>query len=113
MAFRNSAIAVGTSLTTLYTCPPGYECVVHSLYVSNLDPINTITIDIQVAPNMAGQVARYAAKNITIPAGTSLIFDKPITLRASDTVKIAASAALSAEAFGSFLLTAEDASAPN
>lgn len=112
MAFRNAAIAVGTTLTTLYTCPADYECVIHSLYIANTDAINTIAIDIQVTLTKAGLGSHFAGKNLTIPAGTSLIFDKPITLREGDIIKIQSSLA-SCDAVASFLLTREDANAPN
>lgn len=108
MAFRNAAVAVGTSLTTLYTCPADYECVIHSLYIANTDAVNTIAVDIQVTLTKAGLGARYVGKNLTIPAGTSLIFDKPITLREGDIIKIASSAA-TCDAVISFLATAEQA----
>lgn len=112
MAFRNSAASIGTSLTSVYTCPLDYECVVHSIYIANTDAVNTITLDIQVVLNKANKGAHYAAKNITIPAQTSLIFDKPITLRPTDILKVAASQA-TCECVMSYLLTAEDAAAPN
>lgn len=112
MAFRNAAVAVGTSLTTLYTCPADYECVIHSLYIANTDAINTIAVDIQVTLTHLGLVSPndkfYVGKNLTIPAGTSLIFDKPLTLREGDIIKVAASAA-TCDAVISFLATAEQA----
>lgn len=108
MAFRNAAIAVGTTLTPLYTCPADYECVIHSLYIANTDAVNTITVDIQVTLNKGGFGSRYVGKNLTIPAGTSLIFDKPITLRETDVISIKSSAA-TCDAVISFLATAEQA----
>lgn len=112
MAFRNAAIAVGTSLTTLYTGPANYECVLHSLYISNTDPVNTVTVDIQVTLTQATPGSYYAGKNLTIPAGTSLIFDKPLTLREGDIIKVKASQS-SVDAVASFLLTRKDANAPD
>jgi hypothetical protein len=112
MAFRNAAIAVGTTLTPLYTCPANYECVIHSLYFANTDTVNTISVDIEVTLTKAGLGSHYVGKNLTIPAGTSLIFDKPITLRETDIIKIKSSAT-TCDAVASFLLTREDANAPN
>lgn len=105
MAFRNAGAAIGTSLTDLYTVPASKEAVVHSLYISNTDPVNTITVDIQVSLVLEADGDKYLAKNVTVPAGTSLIFDKPINLQATDILKVKASAA-TCEAFASILLTA-------
>jgi len=108
MAFRNAGVAVGTTMTTLYTCPADYECVIHSLYIANTDPVNTISVDISVTMNKAGLGSRYVGKNLTIPAGTSLIFDKAIALRETDVIALQSSAA-TCDAFISFLTTAEQA----
>lgn len=112
MAFRNAGAAIGTSLTTLYTVPANYEAVIHSLYISNTDTVNTITVEIQATLTKAGLGSQYLAQNVTIPAGTSLVFDKPINLRPTDILQVKASAA-TCEAFASILLTAEDTVAPN
>lgn len=112
MAFRNAAQPIGTTLTTLYTCPANYETVVHSLYISNTDSINAISVDIQATLTKAALGSKYLAQNISIPAGTTLVFDKPINLRPTDILKIKASAA-TCDAFASLLLTAEDTVAPN
>jgi hypothetical protein len=113
MAFRNSALAVTTTLAPIYTGPVGYETVIHSLFISNTDSVNTIEVDIQaVFTHGANSGTVYLGKGLTIPAGTSLIFDKSITLRAWDTLNIKASAN-TCNAVASMLVTVEDTVIPD
>lgn len=134
MAFRNAAIAIGqtgNSLAQLYECPPGYEAVIHSLYIANNDTTDhTITVTVnakrfrntaQNNPSTTNAVVAIAS-NIDIPAGNSLILDKPINLRpttgsiSGDTVSVSTTANSSAgnviTVFASILLTAADEIAP-
>jgi hypothetical protein len=113
MAFRNAGKAIGITPTEIYVGPTGYECVIHSIYASNKDPVNTITLNVLVEMNKNGAGTFYAAKNITVPANTSLIFDKPITLRHTDRLLVSASQLDSCDVVASYLITAEDAAAPN
>ena len=115
MAFRNKAINLtSTSVTDLYTCPNGYDGVVHSLFISNTDAVNTVSFDVSVTFVTSGTVGTfYVGKNLAVAAGTTLIFDKPINLRAGDKISIKASAANTSYVVASILLTAEDTSAPN
>lgn len=112
MAFRNAGLAaVGTSLTTLYTGPTSYEAVVHSLYISNSDTVNTVNVDVRV--NIGGGVTAIdLIVGAPILPGTSLVFDKPINLKASDTLQVKASATSVVDAFASILLTPADGVAP-
>lgn len=112
MAFRNSAVTLDTIFTDIYTCPANYECVVHSLYFANLDDVNTIAVDTMVDLNFSTQGEHYVIKNVAIPAGTTLIFDKPITLRAGDVLKAKTSMPSSCDVMVSLLLTLADNIAP-
>ena len=38
--FKNAGVAIGTSNTTLYTCPASTTTVVHAVYISNVDGTN-------------------------------------------------------------------------
>lgn len=114
MAFRNSAATLNNVDTVIYTCPTNYECVFHSLYFSNLDPLNTIAVEASIEYNKNPALGtRTVIKNVSIPAGTSLIFDKPITLRPGDVLRAKCSVAGMCDAIGSMLLTLEDTTAPN
>jgi hypothetical protein len=112
MAFRSAGIAsVTTSYTTLYTGPANYEAVVHSLYLSNSDTVNTYTVSVRI--NIGGGVTAIPlVQNAQIPPGSSLIFDKPINMKASDTIQVLASAGSVISAYASILLTTADTVAP-
>jgi hypothetical protein len=116
MAFRNISKSIGTSFTSVYICPNNYEAVLHSLYISNTDASNDITVDVQLTtskPGNPGVAGSYKiVSNIKILAGTTLILDKPVNLRSTDELKIQSSAS-TCDAVGSILLTNEDALAPN
>jgi hypothetical protein len=122
MAFRNSAINtfVANTYTALYTAPASYEAVVHSIFLANTDPVNSITVDIQIVSHNNGTpfnssstatVTAVIATNIMIPAGTTFEIDKSINLRATDILNIRSSAT-TVTAYASILLTAADSVAP-
>jgi len=62
-AFKNAGVQVGTSRTTLYTCPSGTEAVIHALYVSNVDGANNADVDIEITID-GGTTYRYIGKTI-------------------------------------------------
>ena len=52
--FKNAGVAIGTSNTTLYTCPASTTTVVHAVYISNVDGTNDATVDLLVTDNSLG-----------------------------------------------------------
>lgn len=98
MAFRNTSKSIGNSLTPVYTCPIGQEAVIHALYISNTDDSNDIAVDIKLnttQPSAPGETkvdGFFVINNAKIIASTTLILDKPLNLRAGDTLSIQASA---------------------
>ena len=101
-SFKNAGVAVGTSRTTLYTCPSGKEAVIHALYLSNIDGTNSVTADIEITID-GGTTYRYIGKTLAVPADSTLIPDKPINLEAGDILAITASATGDLEAVCSIL----------
>lgn len=100
--FINAGIQVGATATTLYTCPVSTAAVIHSLFVANVDGTNSADVDIEVSID-GGTTFRYLAFTVPVPAQSTLIFDKPINLEASDVIRLTASAASDLEAFASIL----------
>ena len=100
--FINAAKAIGDSATTLYTVPGSTTGIVHAIYVSNIHATNDGTVDISVTDTSASDTF-YIAKNISVPQGSSMVFEKPINLEATDILKLTASAASTIEAFASIL----------
>jgi len=110
-AFTNAGVAIGASATTIYQVPIGTDSsVVHSIYIANVDGVNSATVNIEVSTDGAGSANFFhVAKTVQVPADSSLILDKPINLRnannasAGDLIRATASAASDLQAFVSVL----------
>ena len=110
-AFTNAGVAILATATTIYQVPIGTDSsVVHSIYIANVDGVNSATVNIEVSTDGAGSANFFhVAKTVQIPADSSLILDKPINLRnannasAGDLIRATASAASDLQAFVSVL----------
>ena len=110
-AFTNAGLAIGATATTVYQVPIGTDSsVVHSIYIANIDGVNSATVNIEVSTDGAGSAQFFhVAKTVQVPADSSLILDKPINLRnannasAGDLIRATASAASDLQAFVSVL----------
>ena len=110
-AFTNAGVAIGNSATTIYQVPIGTDSsVVHSIYIANVDGVNSATVNIEVSTDGAGSGSFFhVAKTVQVPADSSLILDKPINLRnannasAGDMIRATASTAGDLQAFVSVL----------
>ena len=110
-AFTNAGVAIGNSATTIYQVPIGTDSsVVHSIYIANVDGVNSATVNIEVSTDGAGSGSFFhVAKTVQVPADSSLILDKPINLRnannasAGDLIRATADTALRLQAFVSVL----------
>ena len=110
-AFKNAGVAIGATATTIYHVPIGTDSsVVHSIYIANVDGVNSATVNIEVSTDGAGAANFFhVAKTVQVPADSSLILDKPINLRnannasAGDLIRATASSASDLQAFVSVL----------
>jgi len=110
-AFKNAGVAVGATATTIYQVPIGVNSsVVHSIYIANVDGINSATVNIEVSTDGAGSSGFFhVAKTVQVPADSTLILDKPINLfntnnaSTGDLMRATASAASDLECFISIL----------
>ena len=110
-AFKNAGVAIGNTATTIYQTPIGVNSsVVHSIYIANVDGVNSATVNIEVSTDGAGAAGFFhVAKTVQVPADSSLILDKPINLRnasngtAGDLIRATASTAGDLQAFVSVL----------
>jgi hypothetical protein len=100
--FKNAAVAIGNTNTTVYTCPSATSAVVHAVYISNVDGTNDATVDVLVTDNSQGSNF-HIMKTVDVPADSSLVIEKPINLEANDILICKASAAGDLEAFASVL----------
>ena len=109
--FKNAGVAIGNSATTIYQVPIGVNSsVVHSIYIANVDGVNSATVNIEVSTDGAGAANFFhIAKTVVVPADSTLILDKPVNLfntnnaSAGDLMRATASAASDLEAFISIL----------
>ena len=100
--FKNAAVAIGNTNTTVYTCPASTSAVVHAVYISNVDGTNDATVDVIVTDNSQG-TNFHIMKTVDVPADSSLVIEKPINLEANDILKVKASATGDLQAFASVL----------
>jgi len=110
-AFKNAGVAIGNTATTIYQTPIGVNSsVVHSIYIANVDGINSATVNIEVSTDGLGAGSFFhVAKTVQVPADSTLILDKPINLynpsnaTAGDLMRATASTAGDLECFISIL----------
>ena len=110
-AFKNAGVAIGNSATTIYQVPIGVNSsVVHSIYIANVDGVNSATVNIEVSTDGAGSGSFFhVAKTVQVPADSTLILDKPVNLfntnnaSAGDLMRATADTASRLECFISIL----------
>jgi len=72
--------------TIVYTSPlPNTQTVLHSIYIANNDVADMIAT-VEIGSGTFFSIAR----NVPIPAGSTLVFDKPITINPGDTLNVTA-----------------------
>jgi hypothetical protein len=93
---------VGTSASTVYTCPSATQTTVIGFSVANTTS-SPITCDAYIT---SSAVDYYLIKSGVVPVGGSLVVvggDQKVVLEAADVLKVATSAASSADAIASVL----------
>ena len=89
--------SIGTTATTLYTCPSATETTIIGLNIANI-LTTTITVNVQLINNDGDNV--HIVKSATVPVGSSLVVvggDQKIVMNASDILRITASQASAAD----------------
>jgi hypothetical protein len=97
-AFKNAggALPIAYPVTPIYSAPVATQSIVHSCIISNVHATDSADVDIKVQTD--GSNYYHIAKNVPVPAGSSLVIDKPIDMEASDDLAIKASAVSTLEA---------------
>lgn len=108
--FKNYSTAIGTINTDIVPVAGGSvngrtrvaasTCVVHALYLSNIDGAASVDVDLIVGD---GVDDFYVLKSVPIPANSTLILDKPINLESIDSLKAVTSATSDIEAVAAVL----------
>ena len=89
--FKNQGAALTTGGAAVYTAPAATTSILHSVYISNIDGTNAANVDIKSRAT-SGDTYYYVGKALQVPAGSSLVLDKPIDLEATGDVHMTASA---------------------
>jgi hypothetical protein len=89
MALKGKPIAIGTSDTTIYTCPSTIEASVHGLVFSN-NTGSAVTITLKIYIQSLGTTTTVAT-GISVGANTTYTWPKPINVNAGDLIQAAAS----------------------
>jgi hypothetical protein len=89
MALKGKPIAIGTTDTTIYTCPVSTEASLHGLVFAN-NTGSSATITLKVYINSLGTTTTIAT-GVTVSANSTYTWPKPINVNASDYIQAAAS----------------------
>lgn len=90
MALKGQPISLGTSDTTVYTCPVSTEASVHGLVIgNNTGSAATFTLKVYI---QSTATTTTVATGISVAANSTYTWPKPIDVNAGDEIKIAASA---------------------
>jgi len=93
-AFKNARQAVGTDLTTVYTCPAATKAIVIGCQVANVDGTNSADLTLVWTDDSDGDAATNLVKTLTIPPDAALNpIGGKLVLEAGDTIQAQASAA--------------------
>jgi len=89
MALKGKPIAIGTSDTTIYTCPSTIEASVHGLVFAN-NTGSAVTITLKIYIQSLGTTTTVAT-GISVGANTTYTWPKPINVNAGDYIQAVAS----------------------
>jgi len=94
--FNNAtATSIGVTETTVYESPSGTTAVIHGLFVANTTQ-DTIHVTIKVQDTKL-------TNNVEILSGATLVINKPINLKPTESISVASDTAASCDAFISVL----------
>jgi len=96
--FKNQGAAIVVSPGAIvYAAPSATTSIIHSCFISNIDGTSSVDVDIK-ARATSGDTYYHVAKSVPVPAGSTLVLDKPIDLEATGDVHMTASVNSDAEA---------------
>lgn len=100
--YKNAGAAIGTSATTVYTCPGSTTAIVNGVYISNIDGVNDAEVTVEVHDSSAATQYKIGLQ-LPVPTESTLVLDRPINLESNDELRISANATGDVEAFVSVL----------
>ena len=98
LTYKNARQAVGTSYTTVYTCPAATTAVVVAAQMSNVHASASANASLQWLDSSAGNAATRLVSALPIPVNDAQsLLAAPLVLEAGDALQGLASAASSLE----------------
>ena len=98
LTYKNARQAIGTSYTTVYTCPSATQAVVVSVQAANIHATNTANISLQWLDSSASNAATRLISAFPIPINDAQsLLAGPLVLEAGDALQALASATSSLE----------------
>lgn len=101
-SFKNASANITTSRTDVFTCSTT-SAVVHALFLSNIDGTNSVNATIELYDSSVTTYFKVSYL-VPVPAGSTLILDKPINLENGDKLTITADANSSLSAVASLMV---------
>lgn len=102
-AFKNAGVALSTTnRTTVYQCPNSTTAILHAIYISNVDSVNSVDVTVEATID-GGTTYRKIGNLLPVPARSTLVLDKPVNLEAQDILAVTAAVANDIEVFASVL----------
>lgn len=102
IAFKNKGVAVGTSTTNIYTCPASTEVVIFGFFLSNVDGISNVNVDVFVYDDSEA-ATKQIGQEVLIPANNTLAWGSKIVLEEGDILQASTANLNDVEAFVSVL----------
>ena len=97
LTYKNARQAVGTSYTTVYTCPAATQAVVVAVQVANLTALSA-NVSLQWLDSSASNAATRLINALPIPGSTAVsLLAGPLVLEPGDVLQALASATSSFE----------------
>ncbi len=94
LTYKNARQAVGTSYTTVYTCPSATTAIVQNAQAANVDGTNAYDASLQWLDSSASNAATRLVELVTVPAKAALnLLGGPVVLEAGDVIQAKASTA--------------------
>ena len=91
--YKNARQAVGTSYTTVYTCPSATKAIVLSAIAANVDGTVAAGVSAQWLDDSAADVATRIIDGVVVPATAAVnLLSGPVVLEAGDAFQAKASA---------------------
>ena len=90
--FINKGAALTTGGADIYgPVSASTQAIIHSCIVSNIHATDSANVDIKVTTD-GGSTYFYVAKNVPVPAGSTLVLDKPVDMAVGDILQMKSSA---------------------